>query len=420
MRTRTIVATIKRKDPLRLMLFSLLFIYGVQYPVSLLLSDEAEARFDFSFSLLVLSYFFVVLSSLVLFIFFYFGTSVPKKTVVQYTFMQLRTEKRSNMSRSIVIFIIFFLWSYLMLKLKIGMTIYADFQPLPFRLTGLLFYGRLLVQPLVLFHIAMSFVNSKRRKVILLLMILLGFFVAFSSGSRFVSILFAIPVLPLLDKKYKYILLGCVLFIFIQTASLTRHFFLPFVIGGDYIEIYGNDLYKESLMKDVLTLPLRYVINRSMGISEVMLTLSYKGPTSLFGGLASVAYYYLPIGNDVSAVSAKAVYGLDEDEFGGFGLDIYSNYWLIFGRSYISYFLGLVIASFLLGRVYAYGSIFFEKINFVSGNILFFLFLFFLFFEGRAFLLLYLLVITYCLFKLKFDFKFLNRSNLHLYEKECP
>ena len=72
-----------------------------------------------------------------------------------------------------------------MVNLKIGMTIYSDFESLPFKLTGLLFYGRLFIQPMILAYIAHGYSSSKWKSLIFVLLLALGAWATLTSGSRF-------------------------------------------------------------------------------------------------------------------------------------------------------------------------------------------------------------------------------------------
>lgn len=396
-----IVTKINRKMPLRLMLFFLLFIYFLQYPISLLITGEPESRFDITISILIKAYFFVFFSIISVIYFFYLGTLNSRKNVTLVFIKKAEKIIQINHKTTLLLVLFFFLWTFIMLKLKIGMTFYTDFEPLPFRLTGILFYGRLIIQPIILSFISFNYSNSKSKLLFYLLIFLLGLSVAITSGSRFASIMFAMPVLLLFRGNSKFIIFGTTVFIYIISATLSRHFFLPFQIGGNYIEIYANEVYQNNISKDLILLPFQYVIFRIMGISELMMTLSYQYPSTLMNGFYSLISYFTPLLKNGDIVSAKSIYGFSDDEFGGFGLDTFSNYWLYFGRNLISYILGLSFISWMLGRIYVFSSIFLQKIRFKDGELVIFVLLLILFMDGRASMFPILLLISWFLYKIK-------------------
>jgi hypothetical protein len=397
-----IVTKINRKMPLGIMLFFFLFIYILQYPISLFITNEPELRFNFTIPLLLKSYLFVFFSLIILFTFFFFGTLNSTKKVSRI--IKKKFIIKINHNKTFFILFFFYLWSFLMLKLKVGMTFYTDFQPLPFRLTGILFYGRLIIQPIVLSLFSFYYATSKSRSIYFSIIFFLGLIVAITSGSRFASIMFAMPLLLLFNGKTKFIIFGSAIFLYILTATLSRHFFLPYQIGGNYIEIYANEIYQDNISKDLILLPFQYVIFRIMGISEVMMTLSYHYPSSIINGFYSLISYFIPLLKNDIVVSAKTIYGLSDDEFGGFGLDTFSNYWLYFGRNLITYILGLSFISWLFGRVYVFVSIFLQKISFKEGELVVFVLLFILFMDGRASMFPIFLFISWILYKFRLSF----------------
>jgi hypothetical protein len=294
----------------------------------------------------------------------------------------------------LLVFALFFVWSYVMVKLKIGMTIYADFEPLPFKLTGLLFYGRLFIQPMILAYIAYSYSSSKWKNLIFVLLLALGAWAALTSGSRFVGIMFAIPLFLLLKGKSRYIFFGIAVMAYITIATLSRSFYLPFQIGVDFIiQIYANVEHQTSALENLYLLPISYLISRPMGIGEVLMTMNFGDITpGIFDSLQNLFAYFLPFIPQGMGVSVKNIYGLDDDAFGGFGLDLFSNYWVFFGGSLIPYVFGLAFSAWLLGRTYRLFVIGLHRFEFKEGAMLVFILLFILFFEGRAFLFPWLLI----------------------------
>ena len=101
------------------------------------------------------------------------------------------------------------------------------------------------------------------------LFFLLGIWVCITSGSRFIAILFSLPIFFLLEGKKKYFFWLIYLLIFIFIASLTRNFVLPYLIGGDLLLIYANNDYQSTIVSsDFWLLPINTIVVR---ISETQL-----------------------------------------------------------------------------------------------------------------------------------------------------
>jgi hypothetical protein len=247
-------------------------------------------------------------------------------------------------------------------------------------------------------------VDSKKRNLIFISIFLLGLLVAITSGSRFAATMFAMPILLLFRGKFRFIIFGVTIFTYLICATLSRHFFLPYQLGGDYIEIYANELYQANITKDLFLLPFNYVVFRVMGISEVMMTLSFQRSSSLFEGVYAFISYFIPLLENNNTVSAKNIFGVSDDEFGGFGLDAFSNYWLYFGRNLVTYTFGLSFVCWMLGKIYVFSSIILQKIKFEEGELIVFVLLFILFMEGRASMFPILLIITWFFYKIKLTF----------------
>lgn len=373
-----------KKYPLRFTWISLIFIYLLQYPLSQLL-EAYSVQVQYGLEDWLIAYAFVIISALVFVASLYIGLS---GTPIRVHATSQLNSKPPKLGLMLVLFAfaLFFFWSYLMLNLKIGMTIYADFDPLPFRLTGLLFYGRLFIQPLVLFYIARAYVRSKLKFLIFLLMIALGAWATLTSGSRFVGIMFALPLLFLFDGTRKYIVFAIVVLSYIIIATLSRNFYLPFQIGGEYIEIYAGGEYQAAVTENILLLPISYIIGRSMGMAEVLLTLNFGAITpSLLDSFLSFFSYFLPFVPQGNSVSIKNIYGLDDATFGGFGLDMFSNYWVFFGGNLLLYGLGLALIGWMLGKTHRLFTIALTRFGLNEGSMLIFILLFILVFEGRGF-----------------------------------
>ena len=294
-----------------------------------------------------------------------------------------------------------------MVSLKIGMTIYTDFDSLPFRTIGILFYGRLFVQPMILAYIATGYANLRLKWLIFFLFTVLGGWVSLSSGSRFVAIMFALPMLLLFRGKSRYFVFGITVLFFITIATLARHFYLPFVIGDEYIHLYANETYQALMTENIYLIPFSYIISRPMGIAEVLMILKFGDISpSFFDSLQSFLAYFSSYISTGSITSVKVILGGSDDDFGGVGLDLFSNYWVAFGGSPILYFLGLALVGWLLGKTYRQFAIGLRRFGLEGLTILVFILLFILVFEARAFLFPSLLLVSWFFSRNSFHEKF--------------
>lgn len=386
------------KYPLRFAWISLFFIYVLQYPLSRLIINASSESAQYDYVEWMIAYSFVIVSSAIIMASLYVGMAGSPVRIDQPVQFRWTLRRRIRLSTVMLSFALFFLWSYLMLHLKIGMTIYADFDPLPFKLVGLLVYGRLCFQPLILAYIARSYASSGFKWFVFPMLVALGVWVSLTSGSRFAGIMFALPMLFLYKGKSKYVAFSTALFLNITVASLTRHFYLPFQIGGEYIEIYANEAYQATITESIILLPIYYIIGRPMGMAEVLMTLNFGEITpSFLDSLLSLFSYFVPFVPRGDSVSIKNIYGHDDDSFGGLGLDMFSNYWVFFGGSLALYLLGLVLIGWMLGKTYRLLAIALMQLGFKEGSMLIFVLLFILIFEGRGFLFTFLLIAAYIL-----------------------
>lgn len=392
--TKPEIFRVSKQFPLRFTVISLIFIYVCQYPLSRLIGIQDMAA-DYDFIDWCKAYTFVLTSSILLIVSLYIGLSGRAIKVYSASNIVSRSGK-IGLPLVMFMFALFFLWSYLMLKLKIGMTIYADFDPLPYRLTGFLFYGRLFLQPIILAYICQFFSYSKAKPFVFILMIVLGVFASLTSGSRFLGILFALPLFFLFKGKSKYLILGIAILSYVTVASLSRNFFLPFYIDDVYVGIYANEGYQSAVLENVYILPIDYIVGRSMGISEVLMTLKFGEITpTFFDSFLSFLAAFLPFIQRGTLVSAKNIYGLDDDTFGGFGLDLFSNLWVNFGGSVILYPIGIVLVGLMVGRCYRFFCIARYRFGFKELPVLAFVILFLLVFEGRSIFLIYILFVAW-------------------------
>ena len=379
------VFKLDKKWPICFALASLFFIYVLQYPLSRLLPNVNPVP-QYALADWMVAYGFVAFSTGIFLITMIVGISGKPIQIRPSTASIFRPRRRMGLILVLVIFAVFGLWSYLMVKLNIGMTIWTDFAALPFHITGILFYGRLFFQPLVLTYIAVDYANSRLKWVIYLLIFGLGAWVSMASGSRFAGIAFALPLLFLFEGRRRYLAFGVPLLVYIVIATVSRSFYLPMVIGDiDLIQIYANEEHQASTIENLWLLPISYIIIRIMGMSEVLLTLSFQNitPDFLNAFLVFMAYF-LPVLSPGSSVSIKNIYGLDDDTFGGFGLDLFSNFFVMFGGEIALYIIGLGLMGWLLGKTYRMFAIGLARFGLHGFSFFIFIILFILIFEGRG------------------------------------
>jgi hypothetical protein len=377
---------LNKKIPILVSLGCLFYIYVLQYPLSQMLPDSVIAPL-YSLQAWINAYFFALLSSLVFTTSLYFGLGGSSSMLERITLINTDSIKKLSSPIVFLLVLIFALWSYVMVSYKIGITIYADFDPLPFHVTGLLFYGRLLLQPLLLSYIAIGYSTSDNKWFIFALLMILGCWVSMASGSRFLALLFSAPFLFLFKGMNRYLISFCIFLLLVTVATLTRSFYLPYVIGGEYIQIYANDKYVEALIENLYMVPISYVIYRPLGMGELLMTLDYGQITpSFLEAMQSFVAYFFPFIDRPTGVSIKNIYGLNDDAFGGYSLDMFSIFWFSFGGNWTLYILGLVVIGFILGKTYRLTVLGITQLGFQKLEFLVFSVLFILTFEGRGFL----------------------------------
>jgi len=394
---------VNKSFPMAFSLGAFLYFYGIQYPLFGLVFPDV-ARADYSETAWLLAYGFVLLSGVVFIAAMSLGFSGNSSVKIKNIRLQGREIKRPPLVLVMFLFLFFAGWSWLMMHLKVGMTIFAEFDPLPYRLTGWLFYGRLFLQPLLLMYITYTYQTSRHRWLIVILTTALGGWASLTSGSRHVAILFSLPLLFSFAKTSRWFIWGAVLSVFVIIATLTRHFVLPFKLGEEFIRIYANPVAQELIVERIWLLPLEYLVGRSMGMEEVLLTMSAGEITpSLGDAFQCLVSVYVPFIKPGEAISIKNIYGLTDDAFGGFALDVFSNLWVCFGGKTVTYGIGLVLSAWFLGFAYLQGAkLFLENGLPIAVSYLFFIFLFLLVVEGRPILFPYILA---AIFLIRFTLK---------------
>lgn len=386
------IVKVSKVFPLLFSTIFLFFVYVLQHPLSLLFVSSSIADM-YGLSDWLKAYSFVIISTVIFLFFLYIGISGPKIKVNLMHYTGFKSGKKISLVFVLFMFVLFFLWSYVMLKLRIGMTIYGDFEPLPFKLIGLLVYGRLILQPCILLYICLKYKYSKLKPLIIFLMIILGIFASLTSGSRFISIMFAIPLLFTFEGKSKYLLFGAALLINITIATITRIFFLPFLISDFYVHMLASGDAQSDMLEHIFLLPFSYIVVRTMGIAELLMTLKFGSITSTFSdALLSFMASFFPFIHTGNLVNAKTIYGVDQDTLTGLGLDFFSNLWLNFGGSFILYPIGVALVGLILGKCYRFSCLAGRRFGFKEFPFLVFVLVFLIIFDGRTNLLIFILV----------------------------
>ena len=377
----------------KIMVFSFFYIYVLQYPLSFIVNESPYI--PESYTILLYSTFFIlysILISITVFIYSDYKYVLNKKIIVI-------KEKSLPLKKSYLLFyifliIIFFIWSYLMLTLRVGITIYYDTQPLPFRLVGILFYGRLFLQPIILSLIAYKLRNERNiiKIFFFLLLLILLIFNSLVSGSRFIAIIYSIPI-ALIFFKNNQINISVALsasILGIIVSSVSRVSFLLIYLNDDLLNIVYQDDDLKIGVEYFLSIIYNYLIIRPMGLAENMQTLNYFQPSqSLLESFNYLLSYFIPFIFTSEQPDFKAILGYGDDTYGGIGLDLFSNYWIYFGSNYLTYTFGLIITMYLLRKSYQNIALVMSVYNLENLSIVIFFILFLFIFDARANILLY-------------------------------
>lgn len=264
--------------------------------------------------------------------------------------------------------------SLFMLWRGIGITIETNFDPLPLRLAGALFYARLLIFPLLLAWITYR-ASGNWRFVAVLVVLSEAVVASASSGSRFVAVLHATPLLFVqfpLFTRWAVFSLG--LFANINAASRARNLIIPqlreFASSAsaasstasapltNFTETYANPsaIAASTDLTSLHTLPLDYLLVRTQGLPELMMLASRRQlcPTFNDSLKSFIGMVNTPPPN--SCASIRAVYGMPESATGGFGLDPMGTLWMGAGGHPILFGLLCILVGIILGLGIALGA----------------------------------------------------------------
>jgi hypothetical protein len=386
------------KQPVIITILIVFGIYFLHYWLSLLFEINIQDIYYTKYDWLV-AYLFVFFSTIILGISIYIGIKGNPVYIPPKTIKQTNKKIKINFPLVILIFIFFFLWSLLMFYLNIGMTIYINFDPLPFKLVGILFYGRLFVQPFILSYLAQQNYKKYQIYIITIFLLILGSLASATSGSRFISFMFAFPFLILFKSKSKYLFFILILGVYITISTLSREFILPEKIEDiDISSTYGTDISKDETSQNISMIFFTYLITRVAGIQDVLTLFSFNNITgNILQSFQNLFAYFIPLIPDNPTLEFRNILGVDDGAIGGYSMGLFPNYWVTFGANIITYIFGLFFCGYLMGVVYRNYLILFHKISFNNAAFILFIFLFLLLFEIKANMFIYLYVLEKCL-----------------------
>ncbi|MCX6432201.1 MAG: hypothetical protein NTX29_05255, partial [Actinobacteria bacterium] len=223
-----------------------------------------------------------------------------------------------------------------MLLIGVGVTTYFPPEPLPLKLTGILIYGRLLILPLVMCILAA--ISSGRWRWILLMAIVVECVIASAaSGSRIIALLHSLPLLflalPWLVRVGSSVGL---LFVGLNVATRSRSLVVPFAIDDPTLhKVYANSAAVADSMdlRNALALPWHYIVDRTLGLPELMMVSDRSGLCSSVGQALRQTFFALTpfVSGEASCTSLQDVYQVPNGVFGGLNLDFFGGIWFMTG-----------------------------------------------------------------------------------------
>lgn len=285
-----------------------------------------------------------------------------------------------------------FVISYVMFTYRVGITIFVNFEPLPFKLAGIMFYLRLFVIPIV---ILVSLYRSDSSSILLLfLLIILAFFNTFVSGSRFISIVYFLPILSLLYCRKSSFISLIILYLLIAVSFYSRYNVLPLYIGSEeIISVYYREQYT---FFDALMQPLEYIYSRLIGLNEFIAAVEYNYYPMDFIDSISNFISTLSGANNYITNLEREVLGVPPMSTGGYSLGLFGFLFSISNSNPLVYFLFILFVSltfsFTFNNLKKILIVFRVYSHFIF-NIVYIL-LFMLLIENRHSVIMYLLFFT--------------------------
>jgi len=256
---------------------------------------------------------------------------------------------------------------FIMFLMKIGISIYTDHDYYPFKIVGILIYLRLLL-PFFISYLLIKYkknLNFKNYLIVLIFLISIYIEVMIFSGSRYISIIYSLPILVLIEKR-KILFFIALLLISITISTLTRAFFLPYYLGDLYVFAYASPDGQHFFQNNFFYIPFLYLNERISGFNTLMRVLYYyNGYDDFLNSALSLLKKILQIGYEKNVISSKFIFNRNDNDVGGLGLDFYSNFLLESNYSIPTYSIFI----YFLGVYYGYcTNTLFNVFNFKSFN----------------------------------------------------
>ena len=200
---------------------------------------------------------------------------------------RIKNQEYSGIEKLIIIIFPFFVFLnlfifYFMFTYQIGVTGITPIY-LPYKITGILYYYRLLLLPLIYIWFV-SFIKDKiPSRFLIFLLFISANFAALISGSKGLYILHMLPVLIYLVKwRYYKLLIVSSLFLFISLPaySLIRNIIYPLTYEFSGTPDFSTLLYLPEYIFNIISIkPMSIIenaflyIGRALGIRELLMTI---------------------------------------------------------------------------------------------------------------------------------------------------
>lgn len=378
--------------------FSLFLSHGIGSILFYLDRENAErigfnaiGNFDFSYSRLfeAYSYLLVFLLALLFFVSIfkkqYHTNFLPIFIRQQYNIIQLKSSW--NLFPIIIVTIIFLTISIWMYNLHIGMIGLRPTQ-LPFHLTGILFYSRRFLFPLILIGI---YIKTKNKSVAVIPLIIYSLIAGITATSKSVSLLILIPLafINYLNGKRKISYL-CIIFSLFAYFVVGQLRLLIYEFDGkiDFMTVITTSL---DLSKDnLLFILIKSFTGRLYGLQSTVLSDQYTGLS--FNDLCS--FYTNKSIVELVPDYVYSLFGimLPEDKAFGIGLGFTGTMQLLASHNYFY----TIIQAFIISVIFSIQNDCVQKIVKIRAHsiykyisILIILFSFMSFFDGNEMSLIY-------------------------------
>lgn len=305
---------------------------------------------DYDFNLVSFYWFY----ARVLLLFFLTAYLVKRKSYFTSCIPRNEVEFHSRVSTSHTIILVFFIFAFF---IPLYVTLFAvgvgiqgvEIVNLPFKLTGLIYYGRLVLFPVFIFYLYKKAGSSTFSMISI---IVFAFVAGVTSASRMAFLMSSLPVV--FDavnnlKKTRSLLILLFIFVGVQTVSLAREF-LYFGSEKDLIFIFTNAItLLFSSESDSLITVFGYIMNRFYGAQDIVLASQH----SLSNPIVSTFSYFLS-GGEMGAVVPnlnESIFGVElsgESENFGLGLGTFTILYMLFCSNIFAGFIGVYLLALLI------------------------------------------------------------------------